>query len=107
MADQHEEVLGVIREAHAQHDPHGFKNHGQDHSKLHSFPEVPYTHEEFPQAVYRGKHTRIVHNEEELKAAQDEDFSVELPSREEAEPKPEVEPVPVVVVAPVEPPPQE
>lgn len=76
------DILNAVRQAHADHDPHGFKNQGANSPK-HAHVNAPYAHEEFPKLVYKGNHTKTVNDVTDLQDALEGGFSEEAPSRDE------------------------
>jgi hypothetical protein len=76
-------IVNEIQKAHAEHDPHGFKNREVPQHKLHGHVNEPYVFQKFPMTVYKGKAHKTVETEEELEAAAAEGFTATGPDRSE------------------------
>lgn len=83
-----------LAKEHADHDPHGFKARGEN-TPRHAFKNEPYTHQQFPQVVYKPAkvghfeepktNTKTVADETELAAALADGWS-ETPKPENDDP---------------------
>ncbi|HVH87681.1 MAG TPA: hypothetical protein VM912_13220 [Terriglobales bacterium] len=76
------DVFQKLHEENAKHDPHGFKSQGANSAK-HAHVNAPYKFEKFPQHVYKGKHTKAVHDEAQLESALANGWSQHIPEPEQ------------------------